>query len=482
MNVIQNRYIDFPEISYEEFQEIPYIQDRKEIAKRNKIMRTDAYNRTMDYTKEERWDKNETFFLSLRKSPNDKYNIIYWIKNIVDEICRRPFTQNELDFAIDFYKDQETKGWNSKFNANRWQKIINENNWMLPIKISAVEDGTVLKPGEPAMTVEGEAEFAAIFEPIFLRLFYQSVTATNAQMIEEIIGEWRTVEFWYRASINDEMHMNGMEANYVWAWINKTSADITAAALNMMADWTTAHRYFTAYPTEDEAMVQAIEKNDKIWLLVDSVEAYAGIDKIMNLKKKYQTKGKIIAPRLDSWNIANQAVYAIQKQVEMWMIDSNTNKIVAADISSIEDIIKIETAVTEAGYNPKDYIVYGLWGLLIAREKTRDIVSAWYKLSNTENWATMKFAKWKNSIPGKPNIEIRDWKRYIVQEDEKVNWVRLLTPMYDNWEFFYERMKIEDMDKARNRMKETKKDIEFETIYSEETKSLIEEVKQRVGI
>jgi hypothetical protein len=42
------------------------------------------------------------------------------------------------------------------------------------------------------------------------------------------------------------------------------------------------------------------------------------------------------------------------------MIDSNTNKIVAADISSIEDIIKIETAVTEAGYNPKDYIVYGL--------------------------------------------------------------------------------------------------------------------------
>jgi hypothetical protein len=43
-------------------------------------------------------------------------------------------------------------------------------------------------------------------------------------------------------------------------------------------------------------------------------------------------------------------------------------------------------------------------------------------------------------------------------------------------------MKIEDMDKARNRMKETKKDIEFETIYSEETKSLIEEVKQRVGI
>gem|GEM_PF-6572587 len=36
----------------------------------------------------------------------------------------------------------------------------------------------------------------------------------------------------------------------------------------------------------------------KIALLIDSVEAYAGIDKVIALKKKYP--GKIIAPRLDS--------------------------------------------------------------------------------------------------------------------------------------------------------------------------------------
>lgn len=74
----------------------------------------------MDYIKGERWDKIETFYLSLRKSPNKKFNIIYWVKNIVDEILRTPITQAELDFAIDYYKYQEKKWWNGKFNPARW--------------------------------------------------------------------------------------------------------------------------------------------------------------------------------------------------------------------------------------------------------------------------------------------------------------------------------------------------------------------------
>jgi hypothetical protein len=36
------------------------------------------------------------------------------------------------------------------------------------------------------------------------------------------------------------------------------------------------------------------------------------------------------------------------------------------------------------------------------------------------------------------------------------------------------------MDKARNRMKETKKQIEFEAVYSQKTQNLVEEVRQRV--
>lgn len=475
-------YKTFPSISFEDFQAIPYIEERKEIAKRNKILRTDAYNRTMDYIKWERWDRNEVFYLSLRKSPNEKFNVIYGIRNIVDEVLRTPITQAELDFADDFYKYQSSKWWNWKFNKARWQKVIDEHNWMLPINVSWVEDWTILKPGEPALRVEWEAEIAAIFEPIFMRLFYQSVVATNARMIEEIISEWRIVEFWYRSAINDDMHISAMEALVVWAWITRTSSDVTAAVLDIYADGTTAHRFFTSYSTEDEAMEEAVQKNDKIALLVDSVEAYTWINKVIALKKKYP--GKIIAPRLDSWDLANQTVYTLQKMKENWMMNPLNNKIIVADISTIEDIIEIELALTEAWFNPKDYIIYGLWGLLIAREKTRDIVSAWFKLSQSENEPTMKFSndKWKKSIPGKPNVEIRNGKRYIVQENEEQIWVRLLTPMYSNWEFFYDKPKISDIQEARQRMRDTRKWADYESEISDETKRLIERVKERVGI
>lgn len=38
----------FPEITFEEYQQITDLQVRRDIAKKNKIIQTDAYNRTMD--------------------------------------------------------------------------------------------------------------------------------------------------------------------------------------------------------------------------------------------------------------------------------------------------------------------------------------------------------------------------------------------------------------------------------------------------
>lgn len=45
------RLQEFPEISFEEYQEITDLQVRRDIAKKNKIIQTDAYNRTMNFLK-----------------------------------------------------------------------------------------------------------------------------------------------------------------------------------------------------------------------------------------------------------------------------------------------------------------------------------------------------------------------------------------------------------------------------------------------
>ncbi|MEI6118066.1 MAG: hypothetical protein WCP92_02135 [bacterium] len=44
----------FPEITFEEYQTITDLHVRKDIAKKNKIIQTDAYNRTMNFLKGER--------------------------------------------------------------------------------------------------------------------------------------------------------------------------------------------------------------------------------------------------------------------------------------------------------------------------------------------------------------------------------------------------------------------------------------------
>jgi hypothetical protein len=42
---------EFPNISYEDYQQITDEQVRQDIAKKNKILQTDTYNRTMNYIK-----------------------------------------------------------------------------------------------------------------------------------------------------------------------------------------------------------------------------------------------------------------------------------------------------------------------------------------------------------------------------------------------------------------------------------------------
>ena len=61
-------------------------------------------------------------------------------------------TQNELDFAKDFY-DYQGKNWGVwYFDVEMWQKVID--NWgYMPLSIRAVPDWTLVHPGEPVLTV-----------------------------------------------------------------------------------------------------------------------------------------------------------------------------------------------------------------------------------------------------------------------------------------------------------------------------------------
>ncbi len=474
----------FPQISYSEFELITDIKVRKDIVKRNRILMTDTYNRTMEHTKgEEKSKEIETFTLAFRKSPNNTYNVVHGIRSMIKDVFEAPITQAELDFAKDFYSAQAARWWVNYFNAQVRQDIIDKGGY-IPLEIKAVPDWTAMKIKEPVMAVSGASELAARFEPIFLRTFYPSAVATGAHIIEEILGTGRVAEFGMRSWFNNDSHFDAVEACIIGMDLKATSNDMAAAVYPQThTSWTTAHRFYACYKTEDEAFETNIQNNEKVALLIDLADSYSGIRKAVTLKKKYRHTNKPIAMRLDSGDLADQAIYALTMLAEAWMNDPMLDKVIIADISSVEQLIEIENKIAEAGFDPKKYIVYGLGWLLVAKEKTRDQLSGWYKLTHASRWPTGKLSNdaGKEPIPGKPNVEIRDNKRVVVQEDEEVQGKRLLKPIYHNGSFYFDTDNdLKAIDNARDQLVDTIKYIWYETIESPLTQKIHEEVRNNI--
>jgi nicotinic acid phosphoribosyltransferase len=116
---------------------------------------------------------------------------------------------------------------------------------------------------------------------------------------------------------------------------------------------------------------------------------------------------------------------------------------------------------------------------LVTNNKTRDEMSAAYKLTNTENGPTWKLSndRWKESIPWVLDIEIRDWKRYLVQESEPKQWERLFQTVYDNWKIFYGDNDLEEIEKAKQQVQTTKQWIDYPTQESDLTEKIHEDVR-----
>lgn len=489
----------FPQITYAEFEKITDLRVRKEIIKKNKILKTDAYNRTMTHLRWEKWMLPETYTVSFRKNASKTFNVVYGIKDKLVELFGTPITQQELDFAADFYAAQAQKWGNSNFNKAMWQDIIDNHNWYLPLEIKAVADGSLIKAWEPLMSITGPGEFAAIYEPVFMRTTFQSIVATDGLLITNLMHQWRIVEttdeeikavnivkwiyadeFGARSVINRDHHFDAAEALIVGASLHATSSDATAAVFpQLISSWTVAHRYLASYDTEDEALENAVQKSEKITLLVDLIDSYQWIEKAIKLKKKYRNTWKKIWIRLDSWDLLDQTLYALRRYKEEWMLDPKLDKIIVADISSIEDIEKIEAAVWDAWFDPRDFVYYGLGELLVGKNKTRSRVSTGDKLTRTNGRNTGKLSNdsGKIPLPWRLNIEVREKERVIVQDEEAIQGKRLLNTVYKNGTLGYDTNDIKYIDDAKQHLIENLSDIYKPTVLSAATQAVVVEVK-----
>ena len=457
----------FPEISREEYSQITDEKLKWQIASKNRLLASDTYNRTMDWTK---WVDNNgqaTYTLSFRNNTYS-YFVVDGIRSIIKEYFKWPIVQHELDFASDNFANEWSK-WGIKFfNKDRRQNIVINHKWFAPLTIRAVLDGTAVKPGEPVMTVGSEdSEVAAWFEAKLLRVFYPSAVATHQKMIEELGVKWRIVDFSNRSAINDNMQFASARSNYIWWGINQTSNDAAASVYPFLrANGTLAHRYFASFDTEDEALENAIAKHDSISLLVDYIDSVSGLDKIIALKKKYPNKK--IYPRLDSWDILGQTIYYLNQLKASAMLDDG-EKVIISEVWSMEKLNTIENTVWEEGFDPSKYIYYGIGGLITAQKKTRDELSAAYKQTEYKWHITGKLSNDlnKSPIPGSPTIIItEDKKRVVAQLSEVlcggIKWEDLMHMVYDHGNMNFKDDDFAEIQDARERLARTFDFVSYE--------------------
>ncbi len=442
------RYFAFPEIDYEQFLELP--EDlRRAIVQRNHILQTDTYNRTMNHIKGEEWGVEETYVLQMRRA-HEGYLIAHGIRAQIEKIARMRVTPAEFEFAKKFYAGANVQF----FNEEMWRSIVEDNNGIIPLEIDAVPDGTAVRAGDPVMRVKGPGEVAAHFEPDFHRVFYESLVATTAHEIDTKVGANRFIEVGKRGTPNEEMHLQAAAAMYSGGGIFLTSNDAAAACYPHLKDvGTLGHRFIQFYDSEEESFRRAIEGTEATSLLIDLTDSYRGIDKALELKEEYRETGKKIWIRLDSGNILEQVIYTLQKFRELGFEDAALDKVVVEDLSTVDDMVKIDDAVIAAGFDPQKFVVYGAGGLLVTKMKGRSDASTGYKLSKAGGQDKVKFSDspGKESLPGDATLIMHEGQRMIAQVGEFPESQDLFVPAYRDGEILLK----EDAAKTRQIVEET---------------------------
>ncbi len=474
------RYMGFPNITYREFLSLP-TDLREEIVQKNRLLQTDTYNRTMNYIKGENWKMEETYVLQMRKSPAG-YLIAYGIRNQIEKMARMRITQAELDFAKEFYAQANV----NFFNHEMWQMVIDKYDGFLPLEIEAVDDGTAVLPGDPILKIKGPGEIVAHFEPWLHRIFYSTLVATSAHEIATTIGANRFIEVGMRGTPNEEMHLAATAAMYAGGGIFLTSDDASAACYKDLKDvGTLGHRFIQFYPQEEDAFEQAILNTEATSLLIDLLDSWKGIDKAIELKRKYRESGKKIWIRLDSGDITAQTLYVLEKYAEMGFTDPVMDKVVVEDISNVNDMIKIDTIIKEKGFDPKSFVIYGAGGVLVTQGKERNTAASAFKLSKVENRHTMKFSsdEGKQSIPGDPTIILKeDGSRVIAQKGEYPNSTELFTQIYLPGYIQAEENPAYTRNIVEQSFAQIEKYIGTRTPLSEKTKQSIAELRKHYGM
>ncbi|WP_020612291.1 nicotinate phosphoribosyltransferase [Sediminispirochaeta bajacaliforniensis] len=235
-----------------------------------------------------------SFDMFFRRNPfSGGYSIFAGLGDLIETLSRFSFDQEAIDYLDSlgiFKKDFLDYLSTFRFSGDLY----------------AMNEGTVIFPGEPIVRVEANLIEAQLIESILLNILnFQTLIATKTARIYNASREGLILEFGLRRAQGWDGAVSASRAAFIGG-AAATSNTLAGKLFNIPVKGTMAHSWVMAFPNELESFRSFAETYpDNAILLIDTYDALgSGIENAVIVGKEMKKKGKSIGVRLDSGDLS----------------------------------------------------------------------------------------------------------------------------------------------------------------------------------
>lgn len=398
----------------------------------------DFYELTMAYCDFKNGKANETSYFDVYFRKNlDKggYNICGGLEEIIDYVQNLKFDKDDIEYLRSLNQfDEDFLNYleNFKFTGD----------------IYAVEDGTIIFPNEPIITVKANAMEAQLLETDLLNRFnHGSMIMTKTRRIVEEAKGRGVMEFGARRAQGGDAATIGAKYAYLAGAIG-TSCYETGKRFKAPLLGTMAHSHIMKYNSEYEAFLAyaKVYPNNAIFL-VDTIDTLkSGVKNAIQVAKDYLIPNgyRLKGIRLDSGDLAYLSKQARKMLDDAGMSDCQICVSNSLDEYLIKDLLEQGAPIDSFGVGEnlitsKNSPVFGGVYKLVA-EQNKDKIIPKIKISeNVEKITNPGYKKVYRFYDKDTNIALGDVVALADEKidentytifDEKENWKRTTLTNY----------------------------------------------------
>ncbi|KHF40601.1 nicotinate phosphoribosyltransferase [Halalkalibacter okhensis] len=272
-------------------------------------LHTDAYqvNMTETYWHDKMHNRKAVFELYFRNLPfGNGYGVFAGLERIIEYIKDFCFTQSDIDYL------REAGGYEEDFLD--YLKTIRFTG-----TIRSMREGELVFGNEPILQVESTLAEAQLIETALLNIVnYQTLIATKASRIKQVLGEEKALEFGSRRAQEMDAAIWGTRAAFI-AGFDATSNVRAGKKFGIPVSGTHAHSMIQVYKSDYVAMKKyaesCVKRKTKVFIpLVDTYDVLrSGVPAAIEVAKEFKGKVDFKGIRLDGGDMA----YLSKKTREM---------------------------------------------------------------------------------------------------------------------------------------------------------------------